>query len=64
MEKDLKDLMIKSAEKRKIVTYGNSIAITIPDLFLSWLNLEAGDEATIMVDLNKKGQRYIAVFKK
>lgn len=64
MEKDFKDLAIKSAEQRKIVTYGNSIAITIPALFLDWLELKEGQEATIMVDVNKKGQRYIAIFKK
>ena len=66
MEKELtahKDFAEKSAEKRKILKVGNSSAITVPDHFLEWAGLGEGQEATIMIDVNKKGQRYIAFFK-
>lgn len=64
MEKEFKDFAIKSAEQRKIMKVGNSLCVTLPDTFLEWTGLNEGIEATIMIDVNKKGQRYIAVFKK
>lgn len=40
-----------------------SYAITLPPEVVKYIDAQKGDEITIIVDTNKKGQKYIAVFK-
>lgn len=63
MEKNFKAFAETTREKRKIQKIGNSLMVAIPDTFLEWAGLKLGKTATVVVDVNKKGQRYIAIFK-
>lgn len=49
--------------KRSVVPMGNSIGISIPKEIADYLGFEKSDNLTIIVDTNKKGQRYMAVYK-
>ncbi len=42
---------------------GNSIGMSIPKEIADYLNFKKGKEVTIIVDTNKKGQLYMAVYK-
>lgn len=49
--------------KRKTQQMGNSLAIGIPEEIANYLQFEKGQELIIIVDTNKKGQKYMAVYK-
>ena len=49
--------------KRKIHAVGDSFGLTIPRELISFLDMNKGDEITIIADVNSKGQRYGAFFK-
>ena len=49
--------------RRKAQVLGDSIGITIPKEIVEHLGIEKADELILIVDINKKGQKYGAFFK-
>jgi len=48
---------------RKINTVGGSLMIGLPSEIANYLNFKKEDTLTIIVDTNKKGQKFMAVYK-
>jgi len=48
--------------EKKLIKFGDSRGVTIPLECLGWLSNP--EEVYIMPDTNKKGQKYIAIWKK
>ena len=49
--------------KRKLQESGNSISINLPSEIVQHYKWELGDEVCVITDTNKKGQRYVAIYK-
>lgn len=48
---------------RKIQKLGNSLSVSIPEEITKFLGLEKSQELTMIVDTNKHGKKYIAMYK-
>lgn len=49
--------------KRKAQQIGNTIWVSIPEEIANYLEFKKGDELTIIVDSNKKKEKYVSVYK-